>query len=115
MRIGMTVERSIIVFNPGLTKTLSSSSSTLLPALANVDTAVVAGLRLRVRFEAIRVFGARGPLWWLLNALGGNFRRILGQGLTPAEFGKGGAQWSVRDLKQPPNRPVEFEDQKDRA
>jgi porin len=38
------------IVNPGLTKTLSSSSSQLLPVLANVDTAVVAGIRLRVRF-----------------------------------------------------------------
>jgi porin len=38
------------IVKPGLTKTLSSSSSQLLPVLANVDTAVVAGIRLRVRF-----------------------------------------------------------------
>jgi porin len=38
------------IVNPGLHKTLSSSSSQLLPVLANVDTAVVAGIRLRVRF-----------------------------------------------------------------
>jgi porin len=38
------------IINPGLQKSLSSSSSQLLPVLANVDTAVVAGIRLRVRF-----------------------------------------------------------------
>ena len=37
------------IVNPGLKKTLVSSSQSL-PALANVDTAVVAGVRLRVRF-----------------------------------------------------------------
>jgi porin len=37
------------IVNPGLKKTLSSSSQ-LLPVLANVDTAVVAGIRFRVRF-----------------------------------------------------------------
>jgi porin len=38
------------VIDPGVKKTLSSSSSQLLPRLASVDTAVVAGFRLRVRF-----------------------------------------------------------------
>jgi porin len=38
------------IVNPGLTKTLTASSSTLVPQLTNVDTAVVAGIRLRVRF-----------------------------------------------------------------
>jgi porin len=38
------------IINPGLTKTLISSSSQRLPLLTNVDTAVVAGVRLRVRF-----------------------------------------------------------------
>jgi len=38
------------IVNPGLTKTLSTSSSQFLPTLANVDTAVVTGVRLRVRF-----------------------------------------------------------------
>ena len=38
------------IVNPGLAKTLSPSSSTLLPQLTNVDTAVIAGIRLRVRF-----------------------------------------------------------------
>jgi porin len=38
------------IVNPGLTKTPSPSSSQFLPVLTNVDTAVVAGVRLRVRF-----------------------------------------------------------------
>jgi porin len=46
----LTATADLQIVNPGLTKTLSSSSSQLLPVLANVDTAVVAGVRLRVRF-----------------------------------------------------------------
>ena len=38
------------IVNPGLTKSLSASPGQLLPVLASVDTAVVAGVRLRVRF-----------------------------------------------------------------
>ncbi|HLY44407.1 MAG TPA: carbohydrate porin [Stellaceae bacterium] len=38
------------IIDPGLKKTLSPSSSLLLPQLANINTAVVAGTRLRVRF-----------------------------------------------------------------
>jgi porin len=46
----LTATADLQIVNPGLTKTISSSSSQLLPMLANVDTAVVAGIRLRVRF-----------------------------------------------------------------
>jgi porin len=46
----LTATADLQIVNPGLTKTLSSSSSQLLPVLATVDTAVVAGIRLRVRF-----------------------------------------------------------------
>jgi porin len=38
------------IVNPGLQRALSSSSSQLLPQLTSIDTAVVAGIRLRVRF-----------------------------------------------------------------
>ena len=46
--LNLTADLQII--DPGLKRTLSSSSSQLLPRLTSVDTAVVAGFRLRVRF-----------------------------------------------------------------
>jgi len=46
----LTATADLQIIDPGLTKTISSSSSQLLPVLANVNTAVVAGVRLRVRF-----------------------------------------------------------------
>jgi porin len=45
----LTATGDLQIIDPGIKKTLSSSSG-LLPVLANVDTAVVAGVRLRVRF-----------------------------------------------------------------